>query len=194
VTFQTEVEIAKFGAGRREQRAGYTVISYDPIERYCDQVILLADEHAIQLAVGSQEGWTGTADMCEIIDAAREAVLARLAAQGIGVRTPLTGTSPLAGISSCSLLTADDLSLVIPNPAPARPRFADWGCDWASYSGDNSVELIYYRSARWTPTPAHPPTSPGVPASCTRGPDPAGSRSCSAPTPSRGAIESRPSG
>jgi tRNA A-37 threonylcarbamoyl transferase component Bud32 len=145
VTFQNEIEVAKFGSGRREQEAGYTVISYDPIERYCDQIILLADDHAIQVAAVGQEGWTGTADMCEIIDAARGAVLARLADRGIGLRPPLTGTTPLAGISSCGLLTAEDLSAVLPNRTPPRPWFADWGCDWESYSGDSSVELIYYR-------------------------------------------------
>ncbi|QYN33262.1 serine/threonine protein kinase [Pseudonocardia sp. DSM 110487] len=145
LTFQNGLEIAQVTGGRREQEAGYTVISYDPVERYCDQHILLADGNAIQLAVWSQDGWTGSADMCEVTDAARAAVLARLAAQGIGVRAP-AATSPLTGIPSCSLLTAEDLSVAIPNATPPRPRFADWGCDWASFTSTERVTLIYYRT------------------------------------------------
>jgi hypothetical protein len=144
LTFQNGLEVAQVIGGRREQEAGYTVISYDPVAGYCDQHILLADGNAIHLEAWSQEGWTGT-DMCAVTGAARAAVLARLAARGIGVRAP-AATSPLAGISACSLLTAEDLSVAIPSATPPRPRFADWGCDWASFAGTHRLELVYYRT------------------------------------------------
>jgi hypothetical protein len=154
LTFQTELEVASAGGGLRRQEAGYTVIRYDQVEGYCDAHILLADRNAILLAVGRRTGWTGTADMCEIIDAAQAAVLARLAERGIGTRPPLS-SSPLAGIPSCSLLTADDLSAVIPDVSAPRSRFGDWGCDWSSYSGDGEAELVYYRTV---PLDAYPGT------------------------------------
>jgi hypothetical protein len=157
LAFQNELEVAKLTDGRRTHEAGYTVISYNPIERYCDQYILLGDGHAIQLAIAGHEGWTGPTDMCGVLDAARAAVLTQLTSRGIGVRTPLTATSPLAGISSCSLLAAEDLSGVVANPSPPRPSFADWGCEWSSYSGDSSVELIYQRTGPLDP-PSGTPT------------------------------------
>jgi hypothetical protein len=67
----------------------------------------------------------------------------------------LTGTSPLARIPSCSLLTTEDLSAVIPDLSPPRSRFGDWGCDWSSYSGVREVDLIYYRTV---PLDAYPGT------------------------------------
>jgi eukaryotic-like serine/threonine-protein kinase len=59
----------------------------------------------------------------------------------------LDETSPLAGIPACSLLTPGEIAAAVANPTPPRPWFADWGCDWDSYSfyGGGSVELYYYR-------------------------------------------------
>jgi hypothetical protein len=146
LTFQTQAETEDLWLGLRQEEAGYTVVSFEPADGYCDELVELPDRNVLRLAAQPQRGWTGTQDMCAIVGAARATALARLEGSGVGTRPPLTDGGPLAGIPACGLLTPADLVAVIPDVTQPQARFADWGCDWASTSGDSTVELVYYRS------------------------------------------------
>jgi tRNA A-37 threonylcarbamoyl transferase component Bud32 len=145
VTFQNEVEARRASGGTRGEEAGLTVISYEPGADFCEHRILLADGNSVEVYTRTYEDPPGGADECAINDAGRAAVISRLVRQGIGERPPLTETSPLAAIPACSLLTSEEVAAGVASPTPPRPRFADWGCDWASFTGGGSVAVSYYR-------------------------------------------------
>jgi eukaryotic-like serine/threonine-protein kinase len=156
--FENEVQVRYFGGDTREEHSGYTVVNFEPSEDFCEQRILLADGNAVRLSAKTYEDPTGGTDLCAIVNAGRESTVGRLVEQGIGRRARLDETFPLAGIPACGLLTAEELATAVANPSPPRPRFADWGCDWASLTGGGSVEVAYYRGPVWD----NPPGSPAV--------------------------------
>jgi hypothetical protein len=145
VSFENEVEARSVSGGTRGEEAGLTVIRYEPGAEVCEHRILLADGNSVELYTRTYEDPTGGTDECAINDAGRTAVISRLVRQGIGERPPLHETSPLAAIPACSLLTSEEVAAGVANPAPPRPRFAGWGCDWTSLTGGGTVALSYYR-------------------------------------------------
>jgi hypothetical protein len=145
VTFENETEVAQFRGGTRMELNGYTVITYGPADDYCEERILLADGNAVLVSAVSYEDPTGSTNLCAIVEAGRGSTVAQLVQQGIGQRARLDEVSPLAGIPACNLLTSEEIATAVANPTPARPRFADWGCDWASFTGGGSVAVSYYR-------------------------------------------------
>jgi eukaryotic-like serine/threonine-protein kinase len=145
VHFENEAEVAQVSGGTRTEVSGYTVITYEPTDGYCEQRILLADGHAVVASAVTYDDPSGSTDLCAIAEAGRAGALTKLVQQGIGRRARLDEVGPLAGVPACSLLTDEEIAAGVANPTPARPRFADWGCDWASYTGVGSVEISYYR-------------------------------------------------
>jgi eukaryotic-like serine/threonine-protein kinase len=145
VTFESRAEVAQVSGGTRKEAAGYTIISYEPRDNYCEQRILLADGNAVVLSGVNYEDPPDLTDLCTIAEVGRISALTTLVQQGIGRRARLDASSPLASIPACSLLTQEEIATGVANPTPARPRFADWGCDWASYTGGGSVSVFYYR-------------------------------------------------
>ncbi|QYN39005.1 serine/threonine protein kinase [Pseudonocardia sp. DSM 110487] len=142
VSFENETEAEQVSGGRPRDFGDYTVVSYDPEDGFCQQRILLPDGHAIEVSATSRDD-SGYPDLCPIVDVGRAGTLALLDRQGIGVRPRPTSAGPLADTAACSLLDPADLSAAVRSPTPPRPWFADWGCDWTSYTGDGSVELVY---------------------------------------------------
>jgi hypothetical protein len=145
VDFENEVEVGQVNGGTREEHSGYTVVSYEPGVDYCEQRILLADGNAVLVYARNFEDPTGGTDECAIVGAGLDSTVARLVERGIGRRPRLDETSPLAGIPACGLLTSEEVAAGVANPTPPRPRFADWGCDWASFTGGGTVAVSYYR-------------------------------------------------
>jgi hypothetical protein len=145
VTFENPAQVAQSSGGRRKEESGYTVVDYEPGQGSCDGLILLDDGNAVAFYAFDYDGRPAGADLCAVVAAGRAGALTRLVEQGIGRRARLDESSPLAAVSACNLLAAEDIAAAVKNPAPGRPRFADWGCDWASYTGEGSVAVNYYR-------------------------------------------------
>lgn len=145
VTFENEIEVGQVSGGTRTEAAGYTIITYEPGESWCERRILLDDRNAILVSAVRYEDPAGSMDLCTIADVGRINALTRLVQSGIGRRPPLVDTSPLAGIPACTLLFSEDIATAISNSTPARPRFGDWGCKWNSFTSSDSVEVTYYR-------------------------------------------------
>jgi hypothetical protein len=145
LSFENEVELGQVSGGTRTEAAGYTVISYEPGENYCDRRILLGARNAVLVSAVNYSDPAGALDLCAIAEVGRINALTRLVQHGIGRRPPLAETSPLAGIPACTLLTAEEVAAVVANPTPSRPRFGDWGCNWNSFTSSDTVSVHYYR-------------------------------------------------
>jgi tRNA A-37 threonylcarbamoyl transferase component Bud32 len=145
VAFESRAETKQVAGGSRSEESGYTVVRYPPGEDFCEQRIMLGDGNAVLVSAIRYEDPSGGLDLCAIADAARAGTLARLVSQGIGERTPLHATSPLAGIPACDLLTVEEIVAVLPDPTPPQPHFGGWGCNWNSYLTGDRVVVTYYR-------------------------------------------------
>ncbi len=170
VAFEQDDEARWFGGGDREERAGYTVVSYEPGEDMCERRILLGDGSGVRLTATSFEEPKGGTDLCAIVDIGLDSTVALLVEQGIGRRARLDETNRLAGIPACSLLAPEEIAVAVANPSPPRPRFADWGCDWVSYIGGGGVELVYFRGPVLSNSAASPADFAGHPGLLLPGP------------------------
>ncbi len=164
VTLANAVEVGQYSSGGRHvEDSGYSVLTYDANGNYCEQQVLLADGNAVLVSAVSYEDPSGTTDVCAIADAGRIAAVARLVQQGIGQRARLDQVSPLGSISACSLLTQEEVAAGVVNATPGRPRFNDWACDWASFTGGGSVTVMYYRGYLLRATDGTPASFAGHP-------------------------------
>jgi tRNA A-37 threonylcarbamoyl transferase component Bud32 len=145
VTFENEIEVGQVSGGTRTEEAGYTIISYQPGENYCDRRILLGDRNAVLVSAVRYADSPAPMDLCAIAEAGRVSALTSLVQRGIGRRPALAEASPLALVSACTLLTVQEVDTAIANSTPPRPRFGGWGCNWNSFTSGDSVEVIYYR-------------------------------------------------
>jgi tRNA A-37 threonylcarbamoyl transferase component Bud32 len=144
--FVNSAQVTQYSSGYRAEEAGFAVVDYEPEPDTCSKMVLLGDGNAITFTADDYRDRPSGADMCAILAAARTGVLTRLVEQGIGRRARLDESSPLAAVPACDLLASEDIAAVVPNPTPARPRFADWGCDWVSFTGESRLAVAYYRA------------------------------------------------
>jgi tRNA A-37 threonylcarbamoyl transferase component Bud32 len=144
--FVNSAQVTQYSSGYRAEEAGFTVVDYEPEQDTCSKMVLLGDGNAITFGADYYGDQPSGADMCAVLAAGRTGVLARLVEQGIGRRARLDESSPLAAVPACHLLASEDIAAVVTNPTPARPRFADWGCDWLSFTGENRLAVAYDRA------------------------------------------------
>ncbi|GAA5131823.1 serine/threonine-protein kinase [Pseudonocardia adelaidensis] len=145
VAFENQTEAALIGGGTPSEESGYTVVRFPLAEDTCEHRIRLSDGNTVLVSAVSYDDPPRAADLCAIAEAGQAATLSRLVNRGIGRRQPLGATSPLAGIPACGLLTGPEIASAMADATPPRSRFGDWGCNWNSFTSNESVVVTYYR-------------------------------------------------
>jgi eukaryotic-like serine/threonine-protein kinase len=136
--------------GGTQQRNGPLIITrYEAKDAgtRCDRRIQLSDGNSVFVYAENSPGGTAD-DLCAIAETGAGAAATALIAGGIGTRVDMD--TPLARLDACRLLQDADLA-GIPGleTSTGKPRFANWGCSWATRSGVPAT-LDFYRSTRPT--------------------------------------------
>ncbi|OLT11809.1 hypothetical protein BJF78_25995 [Pseudonocardia sp. CNS-139] len=146
VDFLSPPEVGAAAPGAQfEQTGDLTIVRQPGGPEQCERRLLFPDGNVV--GIQAQLVDTISTDLCAIVDAGTDFAVQTIATTGVGTRTPLATTNPVAGTEACSLLTPSELA-VVPGGDSARPEseYGGWGCIWEpAVASDHLVRMDYYR-------------------------------------------------
>ncbi|WP_343986658.1 serine/threonine-protein kinase [Pseudonocardia aurantiaca] len=145
VDFLSDAEVSSPDPAAEFAYEGELTVVRQPLDgNRCERRLVFPDKTVVGIQAELTDA--GATDLCAIAEAGTDFALRTIKERGVGIRTPLEDTSPLATVDACTLIEPGDLAVVPPgDPAPPEAEYGNWGCIWNPVRSEHLVRIDFYR-------------------------------------------------